>query len=114
MDAVRASVGSAGHAFRRAISASAMTAYRPRVEDLICQSRLTAAWGGKKIATPGMKTLGISSLDHYIAVSSEGRETPLRHRGGGFGAASAIGYRGAPVAMKARFADLGGQDFRGR
>ena len=80
----------------------------------MCQPNLTPERGGKKIATPGMKTLGISSLDHYIAASSEGRETPLRHRGGGFGGSSAIGYRGAPVAMKARFADLGGQDFRGR
>jgi len=74
--------------------------------------RLTPTGECKKNATPGMKTLGISSLDYYIAGSSEGRETPLRHRGGGFGVASAIGYRGAPVAMKARFADLGGQDFR--
>jgi hypothetical protein len=70
--------------------------------------------GGKKNATPGMKTLGISSHDYYITLSFEGRETPLRHRGGGFGCASAIGYRGAPVAMIARFADLGGQDFRVR
>jgi hypothetical protein len=80
----------------------------------MCQSNLTPKKRGKKIATPGMKTLGISSLNRYIAGSSKGWETPLRHRGGGFGGTSAIGYRGAPVAMIARFADLGGQDFRVR